>query len=62
MESPKDMVANPSRDQRTPSQSHSTRSYLETGMGVAERLHRDGWEPFDYLRVPSRINPSRFYD
>jgi len=45
------MVANPSRDQRTPSQSHSTRSYLETGMGVAERLHRDGWEPFDYLRV-----------
>ena len=24
-------------------------------MGVAERLHRDGWEPFDYLRVSSHI-------
>jgi len=43
------MVENPSRDQRTPGRSHSTRSYLETGMGLAERLDRDGRESFDYI-------------
>jgi len=36
----------PARDQRTPSQSHSSGSYRETGMGGAERFHRYGWEPF----------------
>lgn len=41
-----DMVVKPARDQRTPSQSHSSGSYLETGMGLAERLDRNGWEPF----------------
>ena len=40
------MVKNPSRDQRTPGRSHSTRSYLETGMGLTERLDRDGRESF----------------
>ena len=54
-----DMAAKPSRDQKTPSQSHSTRSYLETGMGLAERLDRNGWEPFDYLKKLSDLNPSR---
>lgn len=48
-----DMAAKPSRDQKTPSQSHSTRSYLETGMGLAERLDRNGWEPFDYQNAPA---------
>lgn len=46
MESPKDMVAKRNREQRTPRQSHSIASYLETGMGSAERLDRDGEEPF----------------
>ena len=41
-----DMVANPARDQRTPRQSHSSGSYLETGMGRAERSYRNGEEPF----------------
>lgn len=41
----------PARDQRTPSQSHSSGSYGETCMGMAERLYRNGWEPFDYLKV-----------
>ena len=46
------MAQKPSRDQRTPSQSHSTRSYRETGMGSAERLNRDGWGSFDYRERP----------
>ena len=44
--SQEDMVVKPARDQRTPSQSHSSGSYLETGMGLTERLNRNGWEPF----------------
>jgi len=46
LEFPKDMVAKRNRDQRTPRQSHSIASYRETGMGSAERLNRDGEEPF----------------
>ena len=53
------MVAKPARDQRTPSQSHSSGSYRETGMGMAERLYRNGWEPFDYLKVPVVQKPAR---
>ncbi len=45
------MVANPARDQRTPRQSHSSGSYLETGMGGAERSHRDGGESFDNRKI-----------
>ncbi len=41
-----DMVAKPAREQRTPRQSHSSWSYQETGMGGAERSHRDGGEFF----------------
>lgn len=40
------MVENRNREQRTPRQSHSIASYLETGMGLVERLDRDGEEPF----------------
>ena len=56
------MVANPARDQRTPSQSHSSGSYPETGMGSAERLDRNGWEPFDYLKVLPIKNPLEKYE
>jgi len=56
----KDMVAKPARDQKTPSQSHSSGSYWETDMCVAERLHSNGWEPFDYLKVFSFKNPLEF--
>jgi len=59
LESPQDMVANPARDQKTPSQSHSSGSYGETCMGVAERLHRNGWEPFDYPKVLAVQKPAR---
>ena len=45
-----DMAVNPSRDQGPPGPSHSTRSYLETGMGVAERLRRDGRETLDRFK------------
>ena len=56
------MAANPSRDQKTPGQSHSTRSYPETGMDSAERLGRDGQEPFEKRAHSGRIkNPSRMY-
>ena len=40
------MAVKPARDQRTPRQSHSSGSYRETGMGGAERFHRDGGELF----------------
>lgn len=53
------MVQKPSRDQKTPSQSHSTRSYLETGMGLVERSNRNDWESFDYQKIPNHLNPSR---
>jgi len=40
------MAAKPAREQRTPRQSHSSGSYLETATGRAERFYRDGGEPF----------------
>ena len=59
----KDMVAKPARDQKTPSQSHSSGSYWETDMGKAERFYRDGWKPFDYIKVPViERNPARVYE
>ena len=56
------MVENPARDQRTPRQSHSSGSYLETGMGRAERFYRDGEEPFDYQKVPAHKIPLEFME
>jgi len=47
------MVEIPAREQRTPNQSHSSGSYGETCMGLAERLNRDGWEPFAFLTTYS---------
>lgn len=40
------MVSKPAREQKALRQSHSSGSYLETGMGLVERLNRDGGEPF----------------
>ncbi len=51
----------PAREQRTPRQSHSSGSYLETGMGGVERFHRNGEEPFviilasRYIKNPLEI-------
>lgn len=53
------MVAKPARDQRTPSQSRSSGSRRETDVGEAERFHRNGWEPFDYLKVLGLHKPAR---
>jgi len=55
------MDAKPSRDQKTPSQSHSTRSYPERAMGGDESFHRNDWEPFDQKTLGSKShkNPSR---
>jgi len=53
------MVTKPARDQRTPRQSHSSGSYRETGMGGAERFHRDGGELFDFLKVSAIQKPAR---
>jgi len=54
------MTAKPARDQRTPGQSHSSGSYRETGMGGAERSHRDGQEPFG-KGLLCRIKPARVH-
>lgn len=52
MKIPKVWCKTPARDQRTPRQSHPNGSYLETGMGSAERSDRNGEEPFDYSMIP----------
>jgi hypothetical protein len=53
------MVANPARDQKTPSQSHSSGSYRETCMGRVERFYRDGWESFENKTPSSQLKPAR---
>lgn len=52
------VAANPAREKRTPSQSHSSGSYRETGMGGIERFRRDGWESF-LQGLTHRIKPAR---
>ena len=52
----------PARDQETPSQSHSSGSYLETGMGLTERLDRNGWEPLDTRQRFPELKPARTYE
>jgi len=48
------MVKKPAREQMTPRQSHSSGSYPETGMGGAERPHRDGGEFFVFCFPSSK--------
>jgi len=46
------MMKIPARVQRTSSQSHSSGSYVERYMGKAERFYRNGWKPFEYIKIP----------
>lgn len=55
------MVANPARDQRTPRQSHSSGSYLETGTGGGRKVFvAMARSLLIFQKAPTILNPARF--